>query len=178
MESNPTGAAVPDTAFAPTPVTGPLYRPSAVTLATLIGSPIAGLIVMSINYRRLGRPRAAWLALAAIPAFCCLVAALALITPDDLPRLASFAPGIVFLLAMMVAADTLQGRAIKQHRRRGGRTGSLLKAAGIGVVTTLTLLAVGLALLLAAGDDDDDDMEHKTQYRPPVDARPDPSARR
>src|SRR3954468_16666081 len=101
MASEPTGAAFPATASTPASVPPPpipaepnpappppfrLYRPSAVTLATLFGSPIAGLIVMSINYRRLGRRRAAWLALAAIPAFCCLMIALALILPDHLPR--------------------------------------------------------------------------------------------
>ena len=36
---------------------GPLYSPTAVLIATLLGAPIAGAAVLAINYRRLGDKR-------------------------------------------------------------------------------------------------------------------------
>ena len=40
-----------------------LYSPHAVALATLLSAPFAGAWVMALNYRRLGRPAAAWKAI-------------------------------------------------------------------------------------------------------------------
>jgi len=37
-----------------------LYHPGTIAGATAMGSPLAGAIIMALNYRRLDQPKAAW----------------------------------------------------------------------------------------------------------------------
>jgi hypothetical protein len=49
---------------APTRPPYKLFAPFQIAGASIFGSPMASAILMAVNYRRLGRPRAAWLVLA------------------------------------------------------------------------------------------------------------------
>ncbi|KKM15575.1 hypothetical protein LCGC14_1694690 [marine sediment metagenome] len=110
-----------------------LYPVKAVAWATFFGSPLAGGIVMAINYGRLGRPGAKrnallWSALATAALFTVIF-----LIPDDLsiPHSVFYIPQ---LAAMYAIAHSLQGPAIKLHRERGGSLASVWRAVGVGCV--------------------------------------------
>ncbi len=117
-----------------------LYSIGAVTLATVLGSLLAGGIVMAINYKRLGQGAAAVHAV-----FWSLVATVVIIgagmlIPEDvkIPNVAFLAPQII---GMYYLAKSLQGPAIEAHPGEGGSLASNWGAAGIGILTGIVVLA-------------------------------------
>jgi hypothetical protein len=114
-----------------------LYTPGAVGLATFLGSPIAGTVVMAINYKRLGNRSAAGKALA-----LGFVGTVALGTVAALlPQALSLAPSIGAWVGMNSIAKSLQGEVVEEHTSRGGQLASNWKAAGIAVVVCIMLVA-------------------------------------
>ena len=127
-----------------------LFSPGQITLATAVGSFIAGAVLMALNYKRLGRPRAAWATVG--------IAALALQAFSVLLWLFPQGPAlnIVFVVGMIVGMNVLahryQGAAFREHIRGGGTKASGFAAVGIAlvcVVALLGLLAVVEQALLA-----------------------------
>lgn len=114
----------------PPPPPGRFFSPNAVGVATFIGSPVAGGIVLALNYRRLGRASAATLAvvatIAATVALLMLAAQL-----DNTSAGGGIAAGIAF--GMVGVAKALQGKAHDAHLAAGGKEGSSWLAAGIGL---------------------------------------------
>ena len=125
-----------------------LYSVNAIVLASFWGLPLAGGIVMAINYRRLKRSKASnrtllWSSVATI-AFVYAVSLL----PENLPRVALTLPPMI---AMYFVADRVQGEVIAEHERNGGKLSSTWWAAGIGVACGVTLTIVGVVVLLVGG---------------------------
>jgi hypothetical protein len=118
-----------------------LYSVNAVALATFLGSPLAGAVVMAINYARLGRGGSARMAVVLGLIGTAAVFAIAFVLPDKVPNVVIWLPQ---LLGMQAIAKALQGPAIEDHARRDGRAASNWKAAGIGM---LGLLLFGGILL-------------------------------
>jgi hypothetical protein len=121
-----------------------LFSVGAVTLATLIGSPLAGAVLMAINYRRLDRKRTAnacvvWGIVGTAALF-----GLAFILPARIP---TPIVAVVPIVVMNSIAKFLQGEDLQRHERRRGQRASLWAAAGIGVAS----LALVLCLLLGGG---------------------------
>jgi hypothetical protein len=116
-----------------------LYPPNAATLATFLGGPIAGTVVLAKNYYRLGRPSAGRQAL-----LWGVLATAALIGLGF--ALAGRSPGMLLALVPVVVvaqlAKTLQGEAFERHKQAGGPVASMWKAAGIGLVTLAGVFAV------------------------------------
>lgn len=107
-----------------------LYDAKSITIATVLGSPVAGTGLMALNYRRLGRTRSAAMTLAIGVAATATGIALGSV----LPSYASSAIAVGLLVATMNAAKALQGTTIDKHLRRGGRLSSRWAAAGVGIV--------------------------------------------
>src|ERR1035441_7111416 len=111
-----------------------LFNAESVGLATFLGTPIAGSILMAVNYRRLGKGSKA----AAVLVVALLVTALALWLGSLMPQSASAGIALGLLFAARSAAKSLQGAAVAQHVLYGGKLGSKWAAAGLG----LGLLAI------------------------------------
>ncbi len=124
-----------------------LYSVGAVMLATFLGSPVAGCVLLAINYWRVGRKSAAWtIAVAGLFASMGVFAAAAVL-PEDVPNMLFV---LIQLLAMYFAATGLQQTLISQHRRDGGRMASKWAAAGISILVVAgvgALFVVGLVLI-------------------------------
>jgi tetratricopeptide (TPR) repeat protein len=125
-----------------------VYSVRSIVLATVLGSPIAGGILMAINYKRLRRPAAAVHSVVWTVVFTTAIIAVGMILPDNLhiPN-ASFVVPQIF--AMYGLAKSLQGPAIEAHQRLGGSLASAWGAAGIGVLIAVLVLGAifGIALL-------------------------------
>lgn len=143
-------ANLPSAASAPT--TAPTYRlydPTSVLIASFLGSPIAGVLLISLNYRRLNRRAEA------IAAFIVGVIAtvLASLLSYFLPSSGGIAIGIVIAMATRSAAERFQGEALSQHISAGGQLGSRWAATGIGLAFLAALSAIIVAGALTRGAD-------------------------
>lgn len=125
-----------------------LYTVKGVTWATFFGSPLAGGIVMAINYGRLGlhdaqRKAIVWSVLGTL-----VLCGILLLIPEDLPI-----PNSVFYLpqiALMYGiAHSLQGPVIDLHRKRGGVLVSVWRAIGIGCICLIGIAGSVLGVVFA-----------------------------
>ena len=132
---------------APAPVaapTYPLYNDQAVGLATLLGSPLAGSILMAMNYARLSQVGAA----AAIVLGGLIVTGLLMVVAYNIPggRLTYLIP-LLLMFGAKRLAEALQGRQVQQHLGRGGKLGSRWAAAGLGLVVFAVLFGIAYSYL-------------------------------
>lgn len=152
----------PPAAFGPPPAPGPaftLHTPNHVALATFLGSPFAGALVLANNYRKLGRGGAAALTLAVGLVGTAALLGLAFALPAHSP---AAAVPMVAVAAMYGLGRWLQGDALLRHRAAGGREASGWVAAGFGAASMVVVLVVaafaGMALperKLSYGPDQD-----------------------
>ena len=113
-----------------------LFDARAVTLATFLGTPAAGAVLMAINYRRVGQKgQAIWTL-----AFGILLAAAGVFVAYLFP-VWSIPIGIGLLLLTAVAARKMQGPAIELHKALGGPLDSLWAAAAVGLALMVVVLA-------------------------------------
>lgn len=116
-----------------------LFDSASVTLATFFGTPIAGSILMAVNYRRLGKEvNAAVAFLAGLTATI-----LVIISGNFIPSTYTSGLAIVLVVAMRAIAQAVQGQAVQQHVSQGGKLGSRWAAFGIGA-GVLVAIAVGV----------------------------------
>lgn len=126
----------------------PLFRISAIGLATVLGSVLAGGWLIAMNYAALGRPaqarKARWFSLLTL----IVVMVLAEVLPVQVPA-ALFV--VVQVLGTVHLARSLQGEAIAARAASGRPMRSNWLAVGISLVflVLLLVLLVGSALLLA-----------------------------
>jgi hypothetical protein len=113
-----------------------LHHPGHATLATFLGSPLAGSIILALNYHRLGRAGAAWLSL-----LFGLLSTVGLMTLGFLlPEGVTLLPALVFLVAMHVLARALQQKPYEEHVDRGGPTAGAGSAVGVGLLCMVLVL--------------------------------------
>lgn len=117
-----------------------LFSPGQVTLATVIGSFLAGAILMALNYRRLGQPAAARKAFRLAAAALVALAVAGPFLPESSTVSIGLAVGSV--VAMNQLANQLQGSPCRSHAARGGRTGSGLAVVGIAILCLVGVLAL------------------------------------
>jgi hypothetical protein len=115
-------------------------------LATFLGSPLAGSILLAINEKRLGRPNGIIGALALGFGLSVLVFGLAFVLPDNFPGLPL---SLLGMGALRGVAQWSQAEAVTRHLQWGGRKGSGWAAAGIGLLTGV--VALGLIVGAAIG---------------------------
>lgn len=129
-----------------------LFDPGSVALATLFGSPVAGATLMLVNDTRLGKTgRGLLVLLAAV-----VVTALAILAAWNIPNGGGSIFGVLLLIATIFVARKMQGPAVAEHVRRGGRLGSKWGAFGLGVVFLavifgIVFLVVFIQTSIAAG---------------------------
>jgi hypothetical protein len=125
-----------------------LYTVRSITLATFLATPIAGGVVMAINYRRLGRDTAAIHAVVWTIVATVTIIVLSMLVPDDahIPDAAYFAPQ---LFGMYVLAKQLQGHTIDTHRLHGGALASAWGAAGIALLVGLVIGMIIIGVVFA-----------------------------
>jgi len=115
-----------------------LYDYRAVGVATFFGSPMAGSLLMALNYRRLGRPTAATVAVVAGVVVTALIVLLAF--GDDATWVR--AVPIALFLGTMYTAKALQEAAVQQHVMRGGQLASRWGAFGIGLANLALMVSI------------------------------------
>lgn len=123
---------------APDGGTPALYPLSGVILATVLGSFIAAVVLVYLNYRALGSTA---LARKAVMGGLLIYVVLLGITVV-LPREPYMSLIFIFVQSGIAYAivNALQGDAIRYHVSRGGPMHSLLRAAGVGLLTGLAVL--------------------------------------
>jgi hypothetical protein len=117
---------------------GSLYSVWGVVIASVLGSLAAGVVILYLNYRTLGKVVLAqrWALWGA--AIYVVLIGIGTLLPNTI------ALGVAYnLLQAIVAyflASQLQGAAIAYHTSQGGSLHSMLRAAGVGLLTGLLLL--------------------------------------
>jgi hypothetical protein len=136
LNPSPLPAEVP-TVELPIP-TYTLFDSASVTLATIFGSPVAGTILMAINYHRLGEGSSA-----AVAIVCGLLATgFAIAFGNLVPQTATTVVALALVIGMRTVAQAVQGSAVQQHINRGGKLASKWAALGIGVATLVVIVAI------------------------------------
>lgn len=124
-----------------------LYAPGHVALATFLGAPIAGCVLLALNYRRLGDSKAANLALFAGFMGTGVLLAIAFVLPD---RFSNSVLPAASTFGMYQCAKTLQGKAHEHWLANGGIQGSGWTAAGIGILCLIGIVIAIIAVILVA----------------------------
>jgi hypothetical protein len=111
-----------------------LFDSGAVGLATLFGGPLAGSILMAVNYKRLGRTSQGVLAVI----LGAIVTAVLIAVGWDSTHV-SGALGLVVFLGTWQLAKATQGSEVEAHVARGGQLGSKWLAFAIAIATLAVL---------------------------------------
>ena len=122
-----------------------LFNFHSVALATILGTPMAGCILMAVNYRRLGKGGQA----AATIGIGLLVTAAAMGIGYVMPQGVAGLLALALLFGTRAVAKSLQGFEVEEHVRQGGKLGSKWAAAGIGL-GLLALFVGGFMLVYSA----------------------------
>ena len=130
------------------PSVAPLHPLSGVVAATILGTPIAGAIVIAISLWRLGRRNTAitmvGVTLLIMSAFFVLTMRLA-----DHVNIPQFAITLPQVLIMYFVGKQFYGRVLEKRRRARGRIASAWKGAGIGLLSLVVIFPtlLGAALI-------------------------------
>lgn len=122
-----------------------LYSPGQIAWATFLGAPIAGCVLVALNYRRFGNSAAANLALIAGVIGTVLLVAIAFVLPDSFPN--SVLPA-AYTFGMYQSVESLQGNEYEHRLANGGVKGSGWVATGIGILSLVVMLVALFAVVL------------------------------
>lgn len=128
-----------------------LFDRKSVLIAAVLGSPLAGAILMAINESRWGRRSSA----SRTVVIAALATALLLVVGYLTNRLSSVIPQYEFIVGLTCAlitaqiAHSWQGSAIKRHVEAGGALASqwLAAAVGLALLAVIAAVVIGVALL-------------------------------
>ena len=129
-----------------TPLTSALYTPGHVSLATFLGSPLGGAILMAINEHRAQRKGRAVKTLLAGIVGTVLLLGIGIAIPDGVP---TFPIGLLSLVLMGATARHTQGPLVDRHLAMGGRRASGWAAAGIGLLSAFAVFVPLIVVLVA-----------------------------
>ena len=129
-----------------------LYSANQVALATFLGTPLGGSVIMAINERRLGRPQAAVLAVVLGALASAVLVGIGFLLPDGAPT----APlGLVTVVGLRLIAHKRQHAIVDAHTIAGGKRGSGWAAAGIGIASAIVVLVpvfvIAVIAVMASG---------------------------
>lgn len=123
-----------------------LYSPGQVAWASFLGSPIAGAILMALNFRRLTDFKSANYTLVCGLMGTCLLFVLAFFLPENVPN--AVLPAI-YVYTMYQCAKEFQGKVIKNRLAIDGVKGSGWFATGVGILCMILFLVFVFAVLIA-----------------------------
>ena len=121
-----------------------LFSVGQIVLATFLGMPIAGCLLLALNYRELGKIAAAWQSLAAGVASTILLLFVAFWLPENFPNMAL---PVAYCFGMRQIVKHLQGGAIAN---RGKGSWVVTVAVGLGCLVVIFGLIFGLLMFLNA----------------------------
>lgn len=121
--------------------TGKMFTVWQVTLATFLGSPIAGCLLLAKNYRNLGNHSGAWKSVAAGIGATVMVFVLAFLLPEKFP---TFAVPAAYTFGLQQAAKYLQGDLIEAS----GKKASWLFTIAIGLGSLIVVLAMFFVIVM------------------------------
>jgi hypothetical protein len=121
-----------------------LFDANAVGLAAFICSPLAGTILMAVNYVRLGK-----IGKSVVAVMLGLIATtVTILIKSNLSKpWGSLVLVTLFLICTWQIAKNVQGKAVEEHTARGGQLGSKSVAFGVGIGTLVGLVVVTSAVL-------------------------------
>lgn len=125
--------------ISPTPASR-LYSVGQITFATWAASPLAGCLLLGLNYRALGKSMAVFRSILSSLILSSVLFGIAYVY--DIPRM--LLP-IASAAAIWPLAWSLQGNAIKNHLAAGGRKGSWWNTVVFNVGVVLSMIAVLIA---------------------------------
>ena len=134
--TNPYEAPVSESLQGTAQETPNLYSPGQVAWASFLASPIAGSVLMALNYSRVGNGKASKITLLVGGLATVLVFVVALFVPDNFPNM--LLPAI-YVLGMFFTSTRLQGEAFKRDLPRGHRGASTWAATGIAILCMVVL---------------------------------------
>lgn len=114
---------------------GKLFSVWQITVATILGAPIAGTILLARNYQRLGDSAAALKSICFGLAATVIVFAAAFFLPDGFPN---FAIPAAYTVGVQMIATQLQGDAIKNS----GERASWLVTLVVGIVSLAVIIGI------------------------------------
>ena len=129
---------------------GKLFSTGQITLATFLGAPLAGCLLLARNQQVLGKGAAAWQPLVVGGITTTLLFIIALLLPENVPGVGL---PIGSCIGMYYYAKQWQGGAIETHLKAGARQGSwaAVVALGIGCSVVLVGLLIAAALTFDIG---------------------------
>ena len=146
--ADPPPWAPPPSSPVPPPPPFTVHGVGAVTLASVLGGPVGGSILLAINEHRWGRPAVARNYVVGSVVGTGALVALSFLLPDAFGR--ALGPASIF--GMRALAQQVQGPRLVAHERVGGKFASLWNAVGVGLATLLVLVAVLAAVVFSLPD--------------------------
>jgi len=122
-----------------------LFDANAVVLATFLGTPVAGATLMCVNDARLGRAGRGIMTLT----LAAVVTALMILVGWNIPRGGTSIFAFILIVVMRMLAGKVQGVAVSEHVKHGGRLGSMWVAAGVGVAYLAVVFGIVFAIVSA-----------------------------
>jgi hypothetical protein len=123
-----------------------LYKPESVRIASFLGGPFAGAYLMHANEKAIGRMGKTWFIWGAAFVIMLLAFVLVFVLPDNFPTV------IIPLLYSFAASGFthyLQGDELKAHEAAGGEYWSGWRAALVGIIGGILLVAVYYGIMTA-----------------------------
>jgi len=128
-----------------------LFTPPHVAVASILGGPLAGFLLIAANFKRLAEVGAAKGSVAAGIVGTALLWITAYLDPLQLASCKGIISTAVAALFMWLAADVLQGPDLKAHALAGGDTASAWTAVEVAVLTAAAQLPVIVGITLLIG---------------------------
>ena len=116
-----------------------LFSKAQVSLATFLGAPIAGALLMRMNYKALGHAKAAQQSLIVGTVGTAFLLVLAFFLPDNFPNLVL---PIASIFAVRQWYKQAQEATFKTHVANGGQKGSWGTAIGLSFLFLVLILAI------------------------------------
>jgi hypothetical protein len=120
-----------------------LFDPTAVSLATFFGTPVAGATLMFVNDRRMHRTTGSSIILLG----SIVVTGAIILLAWNIPQAVSSVFAILLVIAMRYVAAAFQGKAIAEHVARGGKLASKWAAFGVGVIFLVVIFLVAFVVI-------------------------------
>lgn len=138
-----------------------LYTGQAIAIATFLGGPLGGSYLMSLNYMLLGDEEAGQRTIKWGLAGTVLLLLAFILMPETVrDTVPDIAYNAAFTGLFYYLAKRLQGEYLEEHRQLRGRFMTRWRAVGVGLVSAVAAVLVGLSLtaLLPAEE------EHKVKF--------------
>jgi len=126
----------------------PLFSPRQMLAASVLGSVLAGVILLQANYRAMLRRRDANRALLFGTLATAAFFALMFVLPERIPATPI---SIVAALTFYKLVDSLQGPAFSRHRAANGKRQSNWVVFGITAGTFVAVLVIAFLVVIAVG---------------------------